>query len=180
MLNTEDSLLVIIDIQEKLVNAVPDGKEIVSNFEKIAHCADILNIPTIVTEQYPKGLGQTVKDLKDSISEGTFTVEKTYFSAMRENDFKNGISSLGRKQIILGGIETHICVLQTAYDLIKEGYEVYILKDCTSSRNPSDNETGIELLKQYGAKVTRSEIAIFEWLKSSKNPHFKEIQTLIK
>lgn len=180
MLNIEDSILIIIDIQEKLVKAIPNSDEVVSNFEKIAHCADILNIPTIVTEQYPQGLGQTVRNLKDSISEGTFTVEKASFSAMQEDNFKNGILSLERKQILIGGIETHICVLQTAYDLIKEGYDVYILKDCSSSRNFFENETGLELLKQYGAKITSSEIAIFEWLKTSKNPHFKEIQALIK
>lgn len=180
MLNIDDSVLIIVDAQEKLVKAVPDGNKIVNNFVKVAHAADILNIPTIITEQYPAGLGATVDDIKNTVSAGTFTVEKNNFSAMSEPYFNSAFKACGKKQAVIGGIETHICVLQTAYDLIKEGIEVYIIKDCTSSRKNEEYEAGIELLRQYGARIATVEIVLFEWLKSSKHQHFKEIQNLIK
>jgi len=180
MLNIENSALVIIDIQEKLVLASKYGIETANNMVKLANAANLLNIPTLVTEQYPKGLGSTVAELQQSFSTETFITEKTSFSAMQEQSFAQQIAKLNKKQIILGGIETHICVLQTAAELIQNGYEVYIVKDACASRNKNEYKTGLELLKQYGAKITCVEIVLFEWLKSSKHPNFKEIQTFIK
>lgn len=180
MLNIETSALVIIDIQDRLVQASKYGMEVAQNMTKVAKTASILDIPIIVTEQYPAGLGQTVAELKETFNHNTFLTEKTSFSAMLEPTFKEKITSLNKKQIIIGGIETHICVLQTAADLINEGYEVYVLKDACASRNKKEYKTGLELLKQYGAKITCVEIALFELLKSAKHPNFKEIQALIK
>jgi len=180
MLNIEDSALVIIDIQEKLVSASKYGLETATNMTKIAKTANILQIPTVVTEQYPKGLGQTVAELNDALPEKTYKVEKASFSAMLESEFAGKIRTLGKKQIVIGGIETHICVLQTAADLIKEGFEVYIVKDCCASRNKKEYKAGLELMMQYGAKLTCTEIVLFEWLKTSKHPNFKAIQALIK
>ena len=99
---------------------------------------------------------------------------------MLESKFAEKIRGLNRKQIVIGGIETHICVLQTVENLINEGFEVYVLKDACASRNKKDYKTGLELMKQYGAKTTCSEIVLFQWLKTSKHPNFKEIQALIK
>lgn len=180
MLNIEDSALVIIDIQEKLVKAAKDGNKTAENMIKTAKAAHILSVPVIATEQYPKGLGSTVEELKNALSDDTLIIEKSAFSALSESAFKEKINLLGKKQIVIGGIEAHICVLQTAADLIKEGYEVYVLKDASSSRRENEFNTGIELLKQYGAKITCVEITIFEWLKTSKHPKFKEVQALIK
>ena len=147
---------------------------------KVARAANILNIPTIVTEQYPKGLGNTVFEIKYGLQNEASTIEKTAFSAMLESKFAEKIRGLNRKQIVIGGIETHICVLQTVENLINEGFEVYVLKDACASRNKKDYKTGLELMKQYGAKTTCSEIVLFQWLKTSKHPNFKEIQALIK
>lgn len=183
MLNIENCALVIIDIQERLVLASKYGQEVSVNMTKLAKAANILNIPTIVTEQYPTGLGNTTIELKNSLPLNTFITEKSSFSAMLESSFAQKINTLkqaGKTQIVLGGIETHICVLQTACDLIKEGFEVYIIKDACASRNKKEYKTGLELLKQYGAKISCVEIALFEWLKTSKHPNFKEIQALIK
>lgn len=180
MLDIENSALVIIDIQEKLVMASKYGNDVSKNASKIAKAADILTIPTIVTEQYPVGLGETVPELKLALAKERFTCEKTSFSAMMEPEFAEKIHSLGKKQIVLCGIEIHICVLQTAADLIKDGFEVYVVKDACASRNKKEYKTGLELLKQYGAKIACTEIVLFEWLKTSKHPNFKEIQTLIK
>lgn len=183
MLNIENSALVIIDIQERLVQASKYGQQVAANMAKVAQAASILNIPTIVTEQYPKGLGSTVPEIKNVLSENCFITEKASFSAMLEPAFADEIQKLknsGINQIVIGGIETHICVLQTAAALIAEGFEVYVLNDACASRFKDDYKTGLELLKQYGAKITRVEITLFEWLKTSKNPNFKAVQALIK
>lgn len=183
MLNIEDSVLVIIDIQDRLVLASKYGTEVAENMTKMAKAANILSIPTVITEQYPKGLGNTVPMLKVAISPDSFVTEKSAFSAMLEPEFAQKIQDLkaqGKKQIIIGGIETHICVLQTATDLMKEGFEVYVVKDTCASRHKDEYKAGLELLKQYGAKITCVEIALFELLKTSKHPNFKDVQALIK
>ena len=176
MLDTNNSILVIIDIQEKLVKAASNGEKTIINTSKISQAAQILSIPVIITEQYPKGLGATVESITGS---DAFIMEKSSFSAFKEPEFEQKIKSLNRKQVILCGIETHICVLQTAIDLYKNGYEVYVLKDCVSSRSEEEQNSGLELLKQYSIKVITVEIALFQWLKSSKHPQFKDIQKLI-
>ncbi|MBD5402789.1 hydrolase [bacterium] len=180
MLNIDNSILVIIDIQDRLVGMSKYGLEVAQNATKLTNAASILNIPTIITEQYPQGLGQTVFELRSNLTSETCTIEKTAFSAMLEPEFVNKLKTTERKQVILCGIETHICVLQTAFDLIKEGYEVYIVKDACASRNKKEYKTGLNLLQQYGAKISCVEIALFELLKTSKHPNFKEIQALIK
>lgn len=183
MLDIEKSALVIIDIQERLVMASKYGQETADNMTKIAKAANILSIPTVVTEQYPKGLGTTLPQLQAALTQSAFKTEKASFSAMLEPAFAQKIQELksaGISQIVIGGIETHICVLQTAADLIKECFDVYVVKDACASRNKSEYKTGLAMLKQYGAKITCTEITLFEWLKTSKHPNFKEIQALIK
>lgn len=176
MLNTEDSLVLVIDIQEKLVNAVGNYSP-VEKARKIIQAADILKVPVIFTEQYPKGLGETVEELK---AINSTILEKTSFSALATDEVHKKVKELNKKQIIIFGIETHICVYQTICDLLKEGYEVYFVKDASASRNKYEFKTGCELIKQKGGYVTCCEITLFEWLRSSKHTNFKEIQNLIK
>ena len=177
MLDIEKSVVVIIDLQDKLADMT--GKySPVDNACKILKAANILDIPVVVTEQYPKGLGATVEKIKNSIS--AKYIEKITFSAMRTPEFAKEIKAFGKSQVVISGIEAHICVYQTICDLLDEGYEVYFVKDCSASRNKYKFKTGIELIKQKGANVTCLEIVLFEWLKSSKHPNFKEIQALIK
>lgn len=176
MLDSANSVLVIIDIQEKLVNAALNGENTITNAAKISKAAEILNIQTIITEQYPKGLGQTIECIKNNNAK---IIEKTSFSAYQEKEFKQAIDSLNKKQIILCGIEGHICVLQTAIELKQQGYEVFVLKDCTSSRNEFELNAGFDVMQQQGINTTCVEITLFQWLRTSKHPHFKEIQKLI-
>ena len=133
-----------------------------------------------MTEQYPQGLGATVPELKNCLPDNTKCVEKTSFSALETLEVVNILEKSGRKQIVICGIETHICVYQTACDLIERGFDVYVLKDGCASRNKYEFKSGIELMKQMNAKVTCTEIVLFEWLKTSKHPNFKEVQLLIK
>ena len=177
MLNIEDSVVVVIDLQEKLVKAV--GKySPVDAACKVLKTASILNIPTIITEQYPKGLGETVPEVMDCAN--AKYLEKTTFSAYSTPEFKNELKATKKKQVVIFGIEAHICVYQTVCELIDKGYDVYFVKDASASRNKYEFKTGVELIKQIGAKVTCSEIVLFEWLKTSKHQNFKEIQALIK
>lgn len=179
ILNIENSLLLIIDVQEKLVNTL-DKDIIVKRTASLTNAAKILGIPILVTEQYPKGLGSTVSQVKQNLSENTKIFEKTSFSALKEPGFTEILKTYNKKQIVICGIETHICVHQTASDLIAEGYEVYIVKDACASRNKYEFKQGIERMQENGANISCLEIVLFEWLKNAKHPNFKEIQALIK
>ncbi len=179
VLNPDNSLFLIIDVQEKLVNAL-DKDVIVKRVSNIAKSAKLLNIPVIVTEQYPKGLGKTVENVSNELSEDVAVFEKVSFNALDTEGVLDKIKSYGKNQIVICGIETHICVHQTTAALLREGFEVYVVKDACASRNKYEFKQGIELMATNGAKVTCTEIVLFEWLKTAKNPHFKEIQALIK
>lgn len=176
MLKASDALVIMIDMQEKLVNATNAETE-VKQAEKIIKASEILNIPVLVSEQYPKGLGQTLPELKNDKEK---YIEKTSFSLLKEDSTLDMIRLFHKKQIILFGIETHICVYQTAMDLMKKGYEVYLIKDACKSRKEYEYNAGIDLMRQNGIKISCVEIALFELLESSKHPHFKEVQQLIK
>lgn len=179
ILSQNDSIILIIDLQEKLVNML-EKNIIVENVSKLAKAAKILEIPIIATEQYPKGLGKTVLPVRENFSEDTAIFEKISFSALDITALREILKSYGKKQVVLCGIETHICVHQTCAALLEEGYEVNIIKDACASRNKYEFEQGIDLMRQNGAKIYCLEIALFEWLKSAKHPYFKEIQALIK
>lgn len=177
-INEKDCLLLIIDIQEKLVKMI-NNSLIINNATKIAKTARILNLPTIITEQYPKGLGNTIEGIKNEITDAKY-LEKTNFSALNEFSIEEEITKANKKQIIILGIETHICVLQTAFDLLKEGYEVFVIKDASASRSEENNNLALQRLIHAGAQILSTEMVIFELLKSSKHPNFKEIQALVK
>jgi len=178
-LDRENSLLIIVDVQERLVSAL-NKSVVVDKTAVLAKAAAILEIPTIVTEQYPKGLGPTVVSVKEALLPDTKIIEKTAFSALQEPGFLEVLKSYNKKQIVICGIETHVCVHQTVADLISEGFDVYVVKDACASRNKYEFKQGIDIMQQNGAKISCLEIVLFEWLKTAKNPKFKEVQTLIK
>ena len=178
MLSTENSVLFIIDIQDRLVGMLKNSEEITKNNGILAKAADILKLPVIFSEQYPQGLGSTIFELKGAINNNVF--EKASFSALKSDEIKSKLEESGRKKVILTGIETHICVYQTARELLENGYEVYVVKNATSSRKSKDYKTALELMRDYGAKLTCVETVLFELLETSKHPNFKEIQALIK
>lgn len=178
-LSAENSLVLIIDIQDRLVAAL-DKDIIVTNAVKVASAAKLLSIPVLLTEQYPKGLGHTVPQLNEVLPENSDIVEKTFFNALLEDGMLDKIKSYGKKQIVIFGIETHICVHQTASALVEAGFEVYVIKDACASRSKYEFKQGIDAMQANGVKVSCVEIALFEWLKGAKNPKFKEVQALIK
>lgn len=177
-LDEKNCLLILIDIQEKLV-AMLEKNTVVKQSNILLKTANILGVPTIITEQYPKGLGKTVDYLSENIGNSK-VFEKTAFSALKDDGFLDLVKSYGKKQIIIGGIESHICVHQTVADLIENGFEVYVVKDACASRKKDNFKNAIRLMRQNGAKIADTEIVLFELLKTSKHPHFKEVQALIK
>lgn len=179
-LNLEDSLILIIDIQEKLLNAVFNKEKVEKKSAIIAETAKILGIPVVITEQYPKGLGNTISAIKETLAENSEVFEKTAFSALSNENILNAIKKHNKKQIIVLGIETHICVSQTTSALLNLGYEVNVIKDACGSRAEVEYNAGLERMKDNGAFIITTEIALFEWLKSAKHPDFKAVQALIK
>lgn len=182
MLEVNNSLVLVIDIQQKLTKMLKEDvcTDIEQKSHKLVKAAKILGVKTVVTEQYPKGLGLTIDGIRDVLEQDYKPIEKTCFSALSEEGFEQMIAQSGKKQIVLCGIESHICVYQSAMALLDKGYEVIIAKDICASRNKFEYKTAMDLLKSQGAKISCLEIILFEWLKGAKNPVFKEVQALIK
>lgn len=174
-INNQESLLLIIDVQEKLVNML-EGEDVKNNAVKIAKACGILEIPTVITEQYPKGLGSTIDEIKEALPNAEY-IEKTTFSALKEDEVKKFLS---QKQVIIFGIEAHICVLQTAMDLLIEGYEVFVVQNACGSRDEANKQAALRRLIHAGAQIVTTEMVLFELLEGSKHPKFKEVQALIK
>lgn len=179
ILNKDDTILLVVDVQDRLVKAL-DKDIVVTKSSFLVQAAKILGIPVIVTEQYPKGLGNTIPAIKDNLPEGTPILEKTAFSAVKAEGFMDIINSYDRRQIVVCGIETHVCVHQSVADLLAQGFEVYVAKDACASRAKYEFKQGVERMEANGAKISCVEIILFEWLQDAKNPNFKEIQSLIK
>ena len=179
MLNAENSLFFLIDIQDRLVGMLKNREEIAKNNSILTKAAKILGVPVIASEQYPNGLGSTILEVREYLNTENI-LEKTSFSALATDTIKAKLESLNRKKVVLTGIETHICVYQTARALLDAGYEVYVVKNACSSRSSKDYRTALELMRDYGAKLTCVETVLFELLGSSKYPNFKQIQALIK
>lgn len=180
VLDIENSILLIIDIQEKLVNAVFNKDNLIKKSEILTKACNILDIPCIVTEQYPKGLGKTIECIINNVNGNSQHFEKISFNALENSELSDILNNLRRKQIILAGIETHICVRQTANALLNKGFDVTLVKDCCGSRFETEHIAGIDIMKQEGCFIKTTEMILFELLKTAKHPNFKEIQMLIK
>lgn len=171
---------VIIDVQEAFREAVPDFEKLVSRTAIAAKGFSLLGIPVVVTEQYPKGLGHTAKEILGVLPGDVRIFEKTKFSSCGSDEFLGYLRYLGINQIVVAGIEAHICVNQTVHDLLDQGFQVHLLIDCVASRTELNKRTGIEKMKMHGAIPSNTEMALFELMRDSKHEKFKEIQALIK
>lgn len=174
----EESLLLVVDIQERLVPAMKYGEKVIKNTNILVAGAKEMNIPIVVTEQYPKGLGKTVSEISSGL-DGVEVFEKTLFSACTE-ELVECLEKWGKKKIILTGMETHVCVFQTVRDLIGLGYEVFVASDGLSSRYEENHRNGLELMKDVGAVITNTETILFDLLKIAGTSEFKVISKLIK
>lgn len=179
-LDPAHTALAIIDMQDGFRTSISDFTETAARIALMAHAAQRLDIPLIVTEQYPRGLGHTANEIKAVLPAKLKVIEKTTFSSCGAQKFE---SELERKQvlhILLCGIEAHVCVNQTAHDLLERGYRVHLLTDCITSRAPQNTEIGLAKMVQSGASPSSTEMALFELLRDAKHEQFKAIQKLIK
>ncbi len=177
IISPNDSFLMIIDIQERLIKAVPQPEALQRKAEILTQSAALLNVPVIFTEQYPQGLGATLSSLAVANSQ---TFAKTHFSALKEPEIKTAVWDSHKKQVVICGIETHICVCQTAQELLQNGFEVFVVADAAGSRHDFEHQTALAQLMHEGAHIVSTETVVFDWLESSKNPQFKVVQSLIK
>jgi len=179
MLNIKDCVVLIVDVQGKLAQLMHDKDALFKNIQTLIKAARILDIPIISCEQNPAGLGATVDEIAELLTEHQ-PVAKFSFSCCGDENFNDTLKACARKQILLCGIEAHVCVYQTAIDLLHKGYEVYLIIDAVSSRDIRNKEIAVERMNTDGANLSCVEMALFELLKTAKHPKFKQIASLIK
>jgi nicotinamidase-related amidase len=179
-LDPAHTALVIVDMQEGFRSPISDFAEMAAHIALVAHAARLLNLPVIVTEQYPKGLGHTADEIMAVLPPDLKVIEKTAFSACGAHEFEAELERTQVLSILLCGIEAHICVNQTTHDLLERGYRVHLLTDCITSRTKENREIGLAKMQQSGALPSSTEMALFELLRDARHEQFKAIQKLIK
>ncbi|NNF97553.1 MAG: hydrolase [Halobacteria archaeon] len=175
------SQLVVIDIQERFVAAMPSKprQQTLRNAKLLAQAAKTLQIPITHTEQYPKGLGMTEKTVRSHLSDSA-AIEKTCFSCFAADGFSSALALHQRQQIVLCGMESHVCVLQTAIELQQAGYQVFVVEDAVCSRHKQNHKNALARLRQSGITISNVESVIFEWLRDASHPNFKTLSRLLR
>ena len=177
LLERAKSLLLLVDMQERLVPAMADAADVTARCGVLLTAANALEVPVLASEQYPKGLGPTISALAGLAPR---RLEKLEFSAYANSAIKDALTQAGRKQIILAGVEAHVCVLQTGLELIDAGFQVFVVADAVSSRRPESREVALHRVARAGATLITAEMALFEWLRSAAAPEFRAISKLIR
>ena len=175
----EDTVALFIDYQEKLIPAIANHEEIVAKSGILAQGLREIGVPIAVTQQYTKGLGETVPAMREALGEFS-PMEKTSFSALGCEEFAAWIKAQGKKTVLVCGVESHICVLQSIMDLIAEGYRVFVVADCVGSRATYNVDFAIQRIALEGGFVTTCEAVLFELVQGAGMPHFKQISKLVK
>ncbi len=177
------SALAVIDMQERLMPAIADADAVTRAVGILVEAARHLEVPVIVTEQYPKGLGPTVEAVAGRLPNGVEVVSKMTFSAARNRDFEGHLQRLragGRDHVVLCGVESHVCVMQTAADLSAQGYGVHIVADACSSRAAANKEAALARYAALDISCLSTEMVLFEWLEAAGTPEFKAVSRLVK
>jgi nicotinamidase-related amidase len=177
LMNVSDTGLLVIDAQEKLMSVVADKARVIWNIRRLLDAATALGVPIRATEQYPDRLSPTIPELKSRIGRAP---DKMSFSACVCNEIFDEWSSESRDRVLICGIETHVCVLQTAFDLTAAGFTVYVAVDAVSSRHAIDHDTALRRMESAGIVLTTTEAAMFEWCRTADAPEFKQISALAK
>src|SRR5215813_436889 len=179
-ISRERCALAVIDMQEAFRNAIPDFAEVATRIAKAVQGARLLEIPVVVTEQYPKGLKHTAAEITPHLPKELNAIEKLCFSSCGAPDFRTRLESFGIRQVLVTGIEAHICVTQTVLDLLDSGFEPILLVDCITSRSAESKQVALSRLTAAGAVPANLEMALFEIMRSADVPQFKAIQDLIR
>nr|VFK25097.1 MAG: Nicotinamidase-related amidase [Candidatus Kentron sp. MB]VFK29859.1 MAG: Nicotinamidase-related amidase [Candidatus Kentron sp. MB]VFK74971.1 MAG: Nicotinamidase-related amidase [Candidatus Kentron sp. MB] len=176
LIDEYSSCLLIVDVQEKLIPAIHNRDAVIEHCAWLMKVADVVGVPLLVSEQYPAGLGPTVSALRELASREAF-MEKVHFSCVSETECESRIDTLERNQIVIAGIEAHVCVLQTALDLVATGRQVFVVADAISSRNPQDVALAMARMRNAGVVVVSREMVLFEWAHRSDTGRFKQLST---
>lgn len=179
LIRARDSALVVIDMQERLVPAMLAPARTLKNARVLIEAARELDVPVLLTEQYPQGLGHTMPEVA-SVSQGVPVFSKIHFSCMEDDAFAAALTGLNRRQIVLAGMEAHICVVQTAASLLEAGYEVFVTSDATASRTAESEKACLDRLSAAGVGIVTTEMVVFEWLGKAGTKSFKLMLPKIK
>lgn len=179
LLSAADSLLLVIDIQDRLLPVMKDGDGVVRNTVRLLQGAEALAVPVLLTEQYPQGLGATVPLVRAAAGQAP-ALPKRDFSAWDDPAIRAHIDNSGRQQMVIAGIEAHVCVLQTALQLVGAGYRVAVVMDAISSRHADSVAVARQRMTAAGVVPVTTEMCLFEWLGTAANPAFKAVTALIK
>ena len=180
LLQKNKSCLLLVDVQEKLTQHVMHADDLVLRCQWLMRLAIELDVPIIVSEQYSRGLGHTVAPLRALMSQES-DIDKVHFSCLRDQTFANSWRNINRKQALIAGIETHVCVLQTALDLKSDGFDVFVAVDAVSSRREVDHQYALSRMQQAGIQLVTTEMVFFEWVELAGTPVFKALsQTFIQ
>ncbi len=174
----QQTALLVIDVQDRLMPVIHEREKILTNVNKLLRGAEILGLETIITEQYPKGLGSTCKEVE--IGEGKTILEKVCFSCMKSESVSEQLKLTNKKTLVICGVESHICVLKTTLDALNQGYEVHVVADAVSSRTAENKQLAIERMRQAGAFIVSVEMILFMMLNEAGTDEFKAISKLIK
>ncbi|MCQ0971618.1 hydrolase [Paracoccus sp. TK19116] len=179
LIRSNDSALVVVDMQERLVPAMQAPARTIKNARLLLRAARLTGVPALLTEQYPQGLGHTIPEIANE-AEGVQVMPKIHFSCMEDEDFAAAFHGLGRSQVVLSGMEAHICVVQTAASMVEAGYQVFVVSDATASRTMESERACLQRLNAAGVGVVTTEMVIYEWLGKAGTPAFKEMLALVK
>ena len=179
MLEIQNSCLVVVDVQGKLAQLMVDKESLFKNIRILIQAAQILEIPILWCQQVPEALGPTLPEIAELLT-GEEPIDKACFSCCGDERFTAELNALGKEQVLLCGIETHVCIYQTAMDLMEGGLDVTIVADAVSSRTEQNRQTGLDRLAAEGANISSTEMVLFELLKTAKHPQFKQIAKLVK
>lgn len=175
----DDTAVLVVDYQEKLIPAIYNKETLIPRTRMLLEGLQVLGIPVIISEQYPRGLGATVPEIREVVGD-TKAYPKGSFSCWDDEGIQQAIKATGCKNILVCGTETHICVLESAIDMVADGYQVMLVEDCVGSRFPHDTEIGLRRAEQEGVRLSTAETVLFELTRVSGTPEFKAISKLIK
>ena len=183
MINTtdrSDTVLVIVDAQERMMSAIRKSERVIDQISRLVRGCKELNVPILVTEQYPKGLGPTVAPIREALGEGYNPLEKISFSAAKDLDFMRAFEASGKHQVLICGVETHVCVYQTARDLHNLGWTVEVVADAVASRTQRNRNIALTRMEHHGIDFSTVEMALFDMMESADIPEFKAVSAIVK
>ncbi len=180
LLTSQQALLLVVDVQERLLAAMDHPERLAHKVTSLVRACGRLDVPVVVFEQYPKGLGHTAGAILEALPPGVRVLEKTAFGCLGDAGIRDALAASGRRQVVVCGMETHVCVNQTVHQLLASGYQVHVAQDAVASRHKRDYKTALVRMEQSGAIPSSVEMVLFELLGDARHEAFKEIQALVK